>query len=40
MQYQNVVMAGALIASVPTIVVFLLAQRVFVQSISRTGVKG
>ncbi|MEU7694515.1 carbohydrate ABC transporter permease [Microbispora hainanensis] len=39
-QYQNVVMAGALIASVPTIVVFLLAQRVFVQSISRTGVKG
>ena len=39
-QYQNVVMAGALIASVPTILVFLLAQRVFVQGISRTGVKG
>ncbi|MDF5756231.1 carbohydrate ABC transporter permease [Spongiactinospora sp. TRM90649] len=39
-QYQNVVMAGALIASVPTILVFLLAQRVFVQSISRSGVKG
>jgi multiple sugar transport system permease protein len=39
-RYQNVVMAGALIASVPTILVFLLAQRVFVQSVSRTGVKG
>lgn len=39
-QYQNVVMAGALIASVPTILVFLLAQRVFVQGIARTGVKG
>lgn len=38
-QYQNVVMAGALIASLPTIVVFLLAQRVFVQGIARTGVK-
>ncbi|GII60721.1 ABC transporter permease [Sphaerisporangium krabiense] len=39
-RYQNVVMAGALIASVPTILVFLLAQRAFVQSVSRTGVKG
>jgi multiple sugar transport system permease protein len=39
-QYQNVVMAGTLIASLPTIVVFLLAQRVFVQGIARTGVKG
>jgi multiple sugar transport system permease protein len=39
-QYQNVVMAGALVASLPTIVVFLLAQRVFVQGIARTGVKG
>ena len=38
-QYQSVVMAGALVASIPTIVVFLLAQRVFVQGISRTGVK-
>jgi len=38
-QYQNVVMAGALIASLPTLVVFLLAQRVFVQGIARTGVK-
>lgn len=37
--YQNVVMAGALIASVPTLVIFLLAQRVFVQGIARTGVK-
>jgi multiple sugar transport system permease protein len=39
-QYQNVVMAGALIGSLPTIVVFLLAQRVFVQGIARSGVKG
>lgn len=39
-QYQNVVMAGALIASLPTILVFLVAQRVFVQGISRSGVKG
>jgi multiple sugar transport system permease protein len=38
-QYQNIVMAGALIASLPTLVVFLLAQRVFVQGIARTGVK-
>src|SRR5690606_9558974 len=30
-EYQNVVLAGALIASLPTIAVFLLAQRVFVQ---------
>jgi multiple sugar transport system permease protein len=39
-QYQSVVMAGALIASLPTVVVFLLAQRVFVQGIARAGVKG
>jgi multiple sugar transport system permease protein len=39
-QYQNVVMAGALVASVPTIVVFVLVQRVFVQGIARTGVRG
>ncbi len=38
-QYQGVVMAGALIASLPTIIVFLLAQRVFVQGIARSGVK-
>lgn len=38
--YQSVVMAGALVASVPTLVVFLLAQRVFVAGISSTGVKG
>jgi multiple sugar transport system permease protein len=37
--YQNVVMAGALVASLPTLVIFLLAQRVFVQGIARTGVK-
>lgn len=39
-RYQNVVLAGALIASLPTLVVFLLAQRVFVQGIGRTGVRG
>lgn len=39
-QYENVVMAGALVASVPTLVVFFLAQRVFVQGISRAGVTG
>jgi multiple sugar transport system permease protein len=39
-QYQDVVMAGTLVASLPTILVFLLAQRVFVQGIARTGVKG
>lgn len=39
-QYQNVVMAGAAVASIPTIVLFLLTQRVFVAGIARTGVKG
>jgi multiple sugar transport system permease protein len=39
-QYENVVMAGALVASVPTLLIFFLAQRVFVQGISRTGVTG
>jgi len=38
-QYQSVVMAGVLIASLPTLAVFLLAQRVFVQGIARSGVK-
>jgi multiple sugar transport system permease protein len=38
-QYQSVVMAGAIIASLPTIVLFLLAQRVFVQGIAQSGVK-
>lgn len=38
-RYQSVVMAGALVASIPTIIVFLLAQRVFIQNIARTGVR-
>ena len=38
-QYQSVVMAGVLIASAPTLLVFLAAQRVFVQGIARSGVK-
>jgi multiple sugar transport system permease protein len=39
-QYQNVVIAGALVASLPTLLVFLVAQRVFVQGIASSGVKG
>ncbi len=39
-EYQNVVVAGALIASLPTLIVFLIAQRVFVQGIASSGVKG
>lgn len=38
--YQNVVIAGALIASLPTLIVFLISQRVFVQGIASSGVKG
>jgi len=38
--YQNVVLAGALVASVPTLIVFLIAQRVFVEGIATTGIKG
>jgi multiple sugar transport system permease protein len=38
-QYQSVVMAGVLIASLPTLVIFLIAQRVFVQGIAQSGVK-
>lgn len=38
-RYQSVVMAGALVASIPTIIVFLLTQRVFIQNIARTGVR-
>lgn len=39
-EYQNVVIAGALVASLPTVIVFLLAQRVFVQGIASSGIKG
>lgn len=39
-EYQNVVLAGALVASIPTLVVFLLTQRVFVQGIAASGIKG
>lgn len=38
--YQNVVLAGALAASLPTLIVFFIAQRVFVQGIASSGVKG
>lgn len=39
-QYEDVVMAGALIGSLPTIIVFFMFQRVFVQGIARSGVTG
>lgn len=38
--FRNVVLAGTLVASLPTLIVFLLTQRVFVQGIASTGVKG
>lgn len=38
-QYQSVVMAGVLIASLPTLIIFLISQRVFVQGIAQSGVK-
>jgi len=39
-EYQNVVLAGALIASLPTLILFLVTQRVFVAGIAASGVKG
>jgi len=39
-EYQNVVLAGAIIASLPTLLVFLVTQRVFVAGIAASGVKG
>lgn len=39
-QFESVVMAGALLASLPSLLVFFLAQRVFVAGISRTGIVG
>ena len=39
-EYQNVVLAGALIASLPTLIVFIVTQRVFVQGIAASGIKG
>lgn len=38
-QFQNVVLAGALIASIPTLVIFFLTQRFFVQGIAASGLK-
>ena len=38
--YQNVVLAGALVASIPTLIIFFIAQRVFVEGISSSGIKG
>jgi multiple sugar transport system permease protein len=38
-QYRNVVLAGAILASLPTIAIFLAAQRVFVQGIARAGIR-
>ena len=39
-EYQNVVIAGALIASLPTLIVFLISQRVFVQGIAEQRSEG
>jgi ABC-type maltose transport system permease subunit len=33
-------MAGAAVSAVPTIVIFLLAQRMIIRSITMTGLKG
>ncbi len=38
-QYQNVVLAGALIASIPTLIIFFITQRYFVQGIAASGLK-
>jgi multiple sugar transport system permease protein len=38
--YQNVLMAGACISILPTLVLFLLLQRSFVRGIAQTGIKG
>ena len=34
------IMAGAVIASVPAIILFVIAQRQIIQSVSRSGLKG
>lgn len=38
-QFQNVVLAGAIIASIPTLIIFFLTQRYFVQGIAASGLK-
>jgi multiple sugar transport system permease protein len=38
--YQNVIMAGAVISILPTLIVFLLLQRSFVRGVVRAGIKG
>lgn len=38
--FRNVVLAGTLVASLPTLIIFFVTQRVFVQGIASTGVKG
>jgi multiple sugar transport system permease protein len=35
-----VIMAGAVIASVPVLLLFVVAQRFIIEGVSRTGVKG
>ncbi|HEX7040005.1 MAG TPA: carbohydrate ABC transporter permease [Trueperaceae bacterium] len=39
-RFQNVVMAGAAVAIVPSVVLFLLLQRFFIAGVATTGVKG
>ncbi len=39
-QFQNVVMAGALISVIPNMILFLLLQRFFVTGLAQSGIKG
>ena len=36
----DLLMAGAVIASVPVLLIFVLAQRYIIEGVSRTGLKG
>lgn len=39
-QFQNVVMAGALISIIPNLILFILLQRFFVGSVAQSGIRG
>jgi multiple sugar transport system permease protein len=39
-QFQNVVMAGALISVIPNLILFVFLQRFFVRGVARTGIQG
>jgi len=38
--YWNELMAGTLLAMLPTLIIYVLAQRFFVETIAQTGLKG